>query len=58
MLVLLQSYVVILSQLRCSAVDVTQTKKARESDEIHLVVLALSGLMDDVNDIAVKSLSW
>ena len=48
-LVLLHSHILILSKLRSSAVVFTQTKKARESDEIHLVVLALSGPMDDVN---------
>ena len=48
-LVLLHSHILILSKLRSSAVVFTKTKKARESDEIHLVVLALSGPMDDVN---------
>ena len=48
-LVLLQSYIVILSQLRCSAVSVTQTKKVRESDEVYLIMLAFSGPMNKVN---------
>ena len=49
MLVLLQSDILILSQLSCSAVAVTQTKKARESDEVHLIMLAFSGPMNNVN---------
>ena len=55
-LVLLHSHILILSKLRSSAVVFTQTKKARESDEIHLVVLALRGPMDDVNGIDRVSL--
>ena len=52
MLILLQSHILVLSKLRCSAVGVTQTKKVREGNEIHLVVLAFCGPMDNVNGIA------
>ena len=56
MLVLLQSHILILSKFRCSAVSVTLTKKARKSNEIHLIVLAFSGLMDKVNSTGRVSL--
>lgn len=49
-LILLRSNILILSKLRGMAVDATQTKKTRESDEIHLVGLAFCSPMDDVND--------
>ena len=49
MLVLLQSDILILSQLSCNAVAVTQTKKARESDEVHIIMLAFSSPMNNVN---------
>ena len=50
MLVLLQSKILILSQLSSNAVAVTQTKKARESDEVHLIMLAFSGPMNNDNN--------
>ena len=51
-LILHQSHILILSKLRCSMVGVAQTKKAREGNEIHLVVLAFCGPMDNVNGTA------
>ena len=56
MLVLLQSEILILSQLSSSVVVVTQTKKARESDEVHLIMLAFSGPMNNVNNTGRVSL--
>ena len=56
MLILLQSEILILSQLSSSAVAVTQTKKARESDEVHLIMLAFSGPMNKVNSTGRVSL--
>ena len=56
MLVLLQSHILIFSQFRCSAVGLTQTKKARESDEVHLIVLAFRGPMNNVNSTGRVSL--
>ena len=56
MLVLLQGKILILSQLSSSAVAVTQMKKTRESDEVHLIVLAFSGSMNKVNSTGRVSL--
>ena len=56
MLVLLQSHILILSQLSSSAVAVTQTKKGRESDEVHFIMLAFSGPVNNINSTGVVSL--
>ena len=55
-LVLLHSEILILSQLSSNAVAVTQTKKVRESDEVHLIMLAFSGPMNKVNSTGRISL--
>jgi len=55
-LVLLQSEILILSQLSSNAVTVTQTEKVRESDEVHFIMLAFSGPMNNVNSTGRVSL--
>jgi hypothetical protein len=48
-LVLLHLNILILYELSSMTVSTIQTKEVRESNKVHLVVLTLHGLVDDVN---------
>jgi hypothetical protein len=52
-LVLLHLNILILYELSSTTVSTIQTKEARESNRVHLVVLTLHGLVDDVNSTSL-----